>query len=298
MLSIEALIGSLFFLAVAMGIGVRLSRNRVSTVVLQKFTLSTSPLPQPHPTVELVGRMQGIVAFVLSLMGFSPITRFTIAGTELRCESSSLFGQRSQFIPLRSVSSLAAGVQKPISAIVWAVFITVLGVYVSLVFRSWAPIAIALISVIALVILYVLTKKFFIEVHSHGGPPIALLFKPNVIEGVPINVEEALAVVAVIRDMVLQQGTPASTSGPPPLPVQQRLHEPELPPFAAQHQQSEEGKVGEDLASEFLAEARRQAQSGQRQQAISILQQIIQRFPASPAADQARHSLQKIGISV
>lgn len=298
MLPIETPIGFLFFLVVASGIGVRLSRNRASTLVLQKFTLSTSPLPQPHPTVELVGRMQGVVAFVLSLMGFSPITRFIIAGTELRCESSSLFGQRSQFIPLRSVSSLAAGVQKSITAIVWAVFITVLGIYMSLVFRSWAPIAIAMISAIALVTLYVLTKKFFIEVHSHGGPPIALLFKPNVIEGVPINVEDALAVVGVIRDMVLQQGTPASTSSPPPLPVQQPSHEPVLPPFSAEYQRGEEGKVGEDLASEFLAEARRQAQAGQRQQAISILQQIIQRFPTSPAADQARHSLQKVGISV
>lgn len=294
---IETLVGSLFLLAIAAGVGLRLSRNRASTLVLQKFTLSASPLPLPHPTVEIVGRMQGIVAFALSLMGFSPITRFTITGTELRCQSSSLFGERSQFIPLRCVSSLAAGVHKPIAAIVWAVFITIFGIYISFASGSWAPVAIALVIAIGLVVVYFLTKKFFIEVHAHGGPPISLLFKPNVIEGVPIDVEEALAVVGVIRDMVLQQGASASANTLPPVPIQQPSHVPKLPPLPTQHQADEE-EHGEEIANQLFAEARQLAQSAQRQQAISILQEIVQRFPTTHAADQARRSLQKSGIHV
>lgn len=289
---IESVLGPLLLLAIVALVGSRLSRNRASTLVLQKFTLSSTPRPLPHPTVEIVGRMQGIVAFTLSLMGFSPVTRFTIAGTELRCQSSSLFGQRSQFIPLRCVATVAAGVHKPISALVMAMVFTFFGVYMSFAYGSWAPVAIALLIAIALLASYFLTKKFFIEVHSNGGPPISLLFKPNVIEGVPIDVEQALAVVSVIRDLVLQQGTPAATNDPHTVAPQQAPHDPPLPQSI--NQQAAYGF--ETSADRLFAEARELAQAGQREQAITVLQEIVRRFPETPEAQQARRSLQKSGV--
>ena len=245
-------VGLLLLLAIAAGVGLRFSRNCASTLVLQKFTLAAPPLPLPDPTVEIVGRMQGIVAFVLSLMGFSPITRLTLAGSELRCQSTSLFGQRSHFIPLRCVSSCAAGVHKPIAAIVWAIVITIAAIYVSFEIGSWAPIAIGLVIAVVLTAVYVLTKKFFIEVYPHGGPAIALLFKPNVIEGVPIDVDKALAVVAVIRDMILHQGeaqsahiVPSASDSPP--------REVEPPRWAVPPEPKEET---EEIAEQRFAEAR------------------------------------------
>lgn len=288
----ESLVGLLFLLAIAAGVGLRLSRNRVSTLVLQKFTLAASPLPMPHPTVEIVGRLQGIVAFTLSLMGFSPITRLTLAGNELRCQSSSLFGQRSHFIPLRCVSSCAAGVHKPIAAIVWAVLITITAIYVSFESGSWAPTAIGLVIAVALTTVYVLTKKFFIEVHPHGGPAIALLFKPNVIEGVPIDVDKALAVVAVIRDMILHQGEAPSGDMVPSVSDHQS-HGVEPPRWAAPAKAEEET---EDIAEQRFAEARQLAQANRRREAILLLQEIVQRYPETHAAQQARRSLEKIGI--
>lgn len=290
----ESLVGLLFLLAIAAGVGLRFSRNRASTLVLQKFTLAASPLPLPHPTVEIVGRLQGIVAFILSLMGFSPITRLTLAGSELRCQSSSLFGQRSHFIPLRCVSSCAAGVHKPIAAIVWAVLITIAAIYVSFKSGRWAPIAIGLVIAVALAAVYVLTKKFFIEVHPHGGPAIVLLFKPNVIEGVAIDVEEALAVAAVIRDMILQQGETRSPDVLPSAP-DHPSREAEPPQWPAQLESEEET---EEMARKRFAEARQLSQSGHRQQAISILQEIVEVFPTTDVAQQARRSLQKAGIEV
>lgn len=283
----------LLFLAIAAAIGLRLSRNRASTLVLQKFTLAASPLPLPHPTIEIVGRLQGIVAFILSLMGFSPITRLTVAGSEIRCQSSSLFGQRSHFIPLRCVSSCAAGIHKPISAIVWAVVITIIAIYLSLVSKSWAPIALGLVSAVALTAVYVLNKKFFIEVHPQGGPAIVLLFKPNVIEGVPIDVERALAAIAVIRDMILQQG---ETRSPDVLPVAPDQPSQEAEPSQWSEQLEEEET--EELARKRFAEARQLAQSGHRQQAISILQEIVELFPTTDIAQKARRTLQKAGFEV
>jgi len=292
MLATETLVGLLFFLAIAVAVALRFSRNRPSTLVLQKFTLAASPLPAAYTTVEIVGRMQGVVAFVLSLIGFSPITRITIAGGALRCQSSSLFGQHTHFIPLRCISSCAAGVHKPISAIVWAVVILIAAVYVSFESGSWAPIAIGLVIAVALMAVYVLTKKFFIEVHPHGGPAIGLLFKPNVIEGVPIDVGKALAVVALIRDMIVHQGETASasvvSSG-----SDHQAREGQPPRWAAPAEPEENT---EEIAERRLAEARELVQGNRRQEAISLLQEIVQRYPETNAAQQARRSLQRVGI--
>ena len=283
----EVITTVLIFLGIASAIGMRLGRNRTATLVLQKFSITVEPQATPKPTVEIVGRMQGIVAFVLSLLGFSPITRFTIAGPELRCQSSSLFGQRSQFIPLRCVSTMAAGIHKPIAAIIWAALIIVLGFYLSFEMRTWAPIAIALVVAIILVVMYVLTKKFFIEVYSLGGPPISLLFKPNVIEGVPIDIEQALAVVDVIRDMILHDGALE-------LPQRHATTSKEALPWASQPEEPEEDE--EEQATKMFSEARQQAQAGDSQRAISALQEIVRRYPQTQTAEKARHNLQKRGI--
>lgn len=285
------------FVCIASAIGMRLGRNRTATLVLQKFSLTVEPQATPTPTVEIVGRMQGIVAFVLSLLGFSPITRFTIAGPELRCQSSSLFGQRSQFIPLRCVSTMAAGIHKPIAAIIWAALIVFLGFYLSFEMRSWAPIAIALVVAIILVVMYVLTKKFFIEIYSQGGPPISLLFKPNVIEGVPIDFEQALAVVDVIRDMILHDGGSALPQRRAAISQQRDNHATmsnEALPWTSQAEEPEE-EDEEEQATQMFVQARQYAQNGDNQRAIATLQEIVQRYPQTQTADKARRSLQKSG---
>ena len=285
------------FLGIASAIGMRLGRNRTATLVLQKFSITVEPQATPTPTVEIVGRMQGVVAFVLSLLGFSPITRFSIAGSELRCQSSSLFGQRSQFIPLRCVSTMAAGIHKPIAAIIWAAILIVLGFYLSFEMRTWAPIAIALVVAIILVVMYVLSKKFFIEVYSQGGPPISLLFKPNVIEGVPIDIEQALEVVDVIRDMILNDGATAQSQRHATITKQHDNHPPtanEVQPWTTQTKEPDVDE--EEYATQLFAQARQHAQNGDHQHAITVLQEIVRDYSQTQIADKARRSLQKSGI--
>lgn len=293
----EAIAPVLFFLAIAWGIWRSLARNRTATLVLQKFSIAIEPQSMPNPTVEIIGRTQGVVAFVLTLLGFSPITRFTIAGPELRCQSSSLFGQRSQFIPLRCVSTMAAGIHKPIAALVWAALFLVLGGDMSFAMSSWAPIAIALVFGIIFVVMYVLTKKFFIEVYPQGGPPISLLFKPNVIEGVPIDVDQALSVIGVIRDMILNDGAPTQPPRPARLVQQNEIHAVATDDAPLWASQPEEAQIDEEeQAKQMFATARQHAHDGHKQHAVSTLQEIVRRFPHTQTADQARRNLQKSGI--
>ncbi len=55
--------------------------------------------------------------------------------------------------------------------------------------ESWIGVGLCLLASVILILVYVLSKKFYLEIHSQGGPSIGLLFKPNVIEGVQIDVE-------------------------------------------------------------------------------------------------------------
>ncbi|HAB12173.1 MAG TPA: hypothetical protein DCE47_10835, partial [Planctomycetaceae bacterium] len=158
------------------------------------------------------------MAFFLSLIGFSPITRFILAGNELRCQSASLFGQSSQTIPINHIATLSAGVRKPVGNLVAAAVFLLGGILLSVSTEDVIASAIGLVLATVLVIGYVLAKSFFIMVHPEGGPEIALRFQPNVIEGIPIDVERALSVVAVIRDMVISQDATTSTVQPEPTP--------------------------------------------------------------------------------
>ena len=197
------IVGFMISFGIMAAIALRVARGRSAALVLQQFRLAQQPQPAALPSVEIVGRRQGVVAFVLGLLGFSPITRLTLAGMELRCESTSLSGRRMQVIPIRQVANLAAGIHKPIGNLVSAVVLNWMGISYAIQHRTFLPITVTLVAGIVLVVLYALSKKFFIEIHSQGGPPISLLFKPNVLEGIPIDADQAMAVIGVIRDLVI-----------------------------------------------------------------------------------------------
>lgn len=294
----DAIAPILFLVGIASAIGMRFNRNQSASLVLQKFSLAVEPQVTPQPTVEIVGRMQGVAAFVLSLMGFSPISRFTIAGPEVRYQTSSLFGQRSQFIPLRCVTTLAAGIHKPISMLIWAILIVAAGAYMSVSGRSWAPIAIALVVGIVLFVLYFITKKFYIEVYSQGGPPISLLFKPNVLEGVPIDVDQALEVVGVIRDMILAEGAETGAGARGTARFNHNAAEDDGEdywdePVDNDAPDDDGDDDDERQAKHWFSQARQYSNAGQTQLAIATLQQLIRKFPNTKTAEMARRSMAK-----
>ena len=273
---------------------------RANSLVIQKFAISAQPLPMPAPTVEIVGRSRGVVAFFLSLIGFSPITRFILAGNELRCQSASLFGQSSQTIPINHIATLSAGVRKPVGNLVAAAVFLLGGILLSVFTEDVIASAIGLVLATALVIGYVLAKSFFIMVHPEGGPEIALRFQPNVIEGIPIDVERALSVVAVIRDMVISQDATTSTVQPEPTPEPEPELEPVLAPPDPGEQETEEpplseaSEVDEINATALFEEARRRAADGRKDEAVALLTGIVDQFPLTWSAEQAKRTLAKL----
>lgn len=294
-LQLALLVGLLLPLLVV----VRFFRRSGATLVLQKFSLKQDPQPFGTPIVEIVGRSQGLIAFVLTTMGFSANTKLTVTNSEVRCESASLFGQRFQFIPLRCVGTLGAGLHKPITTLLAAGALLLFGGYCWIFQQSGTAFAIATTIAAALVVLYFFSKKFFIEVYPNGGPVISLLFKPSAIEGVPIDVNQALAVIAVMRDVITSDGSGSVTvqraSSPPPLsrptvaaPVPQPHPTPNGPLHAVPAADTEsEARVA-------FAHAKQLFDSGQKTQAIQALERLVRDYPNTVAARNAEKSLQRV----
>ncbi len=268
----------------------RLALPRSPVLVLQRMQVDFRTAAPALNRLEIVGRAQGVIAFVLSLMGLSPITRLSVADDEVRYESSSLSGIRSQFVPLRSVSNVASGIHKPIAPLVFAAFAFVNGFIVTTGSRSFIPLMVTTIVAGVLVVVYFLSRKFFVEIHAEGGPPIVVRFRPNVIEGVAIDATQVERLVLALRQMVLRMHDVASIPDSPASPPM--VVSPWIP-----NGQNDQPPVddSEDEAERIYAQARHCAKSGERDMAVAILQDLIGRFPATRAAEQARRNLERSG---
>ncbi len=286
-------------------VAVRVARRPAPTLVLQKFAVYQKPQSFGLPVVEIMGRSQGLIAFLLTTMGFSANTKLTVTNSEVQCETASLFGQRFQFILLSRVATIGAGLHKPVGYLVASVLLLFAGGLCLLAGLSTAPAVGVLVFVVGfvtaaiLVVLYFFTKKFFIEVYPNGGPRIALLFKPSAIEGVSVDVEQALACIATIRDVVTGAGRTSSaaqqSSSPPAL---------NSPGVAVPRERAQPIPSGLAVAAPAVdSEAQAKAASahaiqvfnaGQKAQGIELLQKVVRDFPASTAARQAENNLQRL----
>ena len=207
-----------------------------------------------------------------------------------------------------------AGVHKPFGNLVSAVVLNIFGSYASIEHRTFLPITVTLVAGVVLVVFYALSKKFFVEIHPTGGSPIKLLFKPNVIEGVPIDADEAMCAIGVIRDLVIAASTGVSPSAgvvpiapapspmywPVPIPAPSNFQPNAFqvttdqatddgpsevivePDDAEQYEPSQEET--EAAAQTLLSDAKQLAAEGNRRKAVEILKAIVTECPHTQAA--------------
>lgn len=285
--------------------------SRTTKLVLQKLVAHEAASGESQAVIELVGRQQGIISFCLTLIGLSPITELTVTRTEVCCNTTSMFGRVNHAIPLRSVCSVAAGTQKPISYIVFAgLFLmgTMLGGLRALwnngVIYAAGTILVGLLLTALFVWLYAIKRRFFLSIHAAGGPSVVVSFTPNVIEGVPLDLDRALRIVKLFRDQVLEatpSGSSTSDTGPRGRPPEQTAPQPDvfsasspIPPGRPQFIDSDTDD--QDQAGVLLAKARELIRQSQRDQAITVLREITNQFPDSREAQVARSTLEKAGI--
>lgn len=293
--------------------------GRTTKLVLQKLSLHETATREAPAVIELAGRQQGIISFLLTLVGVSPITEFRVTHDEVCCDSTSLFGRQNQSVPLRAISSVSAGARKPVGYLVVAFLFAFAGIVGGLGVLWQEGFTRFLLSVLLcgaltalFVVLYAVNKRFFVNIYPQGGPPILLSLKPNVIEGVPLDLDRALQVVKIIRDRVVAHSLPATTPRSPaaPLPPPDGHQGARTSQTAPAPSPSSASIYGFDAFSEplvteesgdpetLLQQARDLIKQGQRQEAVAVLRDIVGRFPSSAQAGVARSTLEKAGISV
>ena len=279
----------------------------VHTLVLRRFEMRTAPPHPEAPLIEIVGRRQGITAFVLLLMQIDPQTTFEVTASDVSCRSGSLFGFVTTFIPLSRIASVTAGVSKPAGHLIAAAVILVVGFVGSIGSGYAIMFVICLIAALVLAVVYFLSKTILIQVSSNAGPEIMLQFRPNVIEGVPIDAARASEAIAIIRRLATARGsepvlrratvetvaladgpngdraseewtsTPSAvavnpvSSVPPPLPGNQ-----------------------EKTASDALNEAVGLYKARRKAEAIAKLTELVQRWPGTTAAATANGYLAQL----
>lgn len=300
-------------LLLVLAIVFRLSLALSPTVVLQRLQLNRGLRRQALPAIEIAGRREGLFAYLLGLVGLSPVFSFKVTALEARIEMSSLLGQRLEIIPLRNISMVTAGTRKPIDALLIGAVLSALTLFASvglaLAGEFTALLFCLLLGTLAsagLFLYYYWGKRFFLRLVSHSGFAIHLAFKPNVIEGVELDLTRVETLVSVVRDLIADAvGSSAGgdveltgPSGPPQLPASKiRSAEVEL-------DELEEVEPLVDLANrldpeerakQMLATAKLLSKSGQRDEAVQMMRDVIETYPRTPAADQARSSLKKHG---
>ena len=284
-------------------------RTRRASLVLRSFEVHCTPQPPGQPLVEIVGRPAGIVAFVLTILQLQTQTTLSATDLGIEYEAASLSGQLRKFIPLSRVASMAAGVHKPVSYLIVAGSLFVLGALFSMSTGSSILLVIALLVVAILLALYFVSKSVLLEITSNAGIEISLCFRPGVIEGVPVDAEKAMEAAGVIRDLILER-SPADQRegslmgaglqfgnrfGQSVATAQSVRHSP--PPFvesmapAVVGAANADGDHEEERAREALREAVRLYKTGCRDEAVTAMNRVIEEFPNTMVARTAQANL-------
>lgn len=263
-------------------------------------TLIVQALKVSDHAIEVRGRREGLIPFLLTLAGLSPTTSLNVNAREALCTSSGLFGISSRSLPLDRVPQVTYGSRKPVEYVFVAVTVGLVGFIVLLValfqMEVMALLGVPVVAAIFAgvpIILYYINKRFFLGIHTQGGFPIVLSFKPNVIEGVELDLDRAMALAAVVRNLTILahragEATVSATSGgtmTAAAPVPQST--------------SPVGSLLEDTVSprELLVDAQQCIRAGRRDEAIATLRHIVRQFSESAEAEQARRSLEKAGLT-
>ena len=195
-------------------------------------------------------------------------------------------------MPLPRVAVVCASFHRPLRPLIYAAFVFFLAANGAVLVESAWPLLVGLVFAALLVVVYFLTKSLNIEVHPFGGPPIVVSFRPNVIEGIPVDLAKAKDAINVIADL-LQATRQHDEQMPHPVqqfsaPVPQPLeHGPQAdkPPSLSDSDEAR-AKARFDRARQLVA-------AGDRDGAIHVLESIARDFPGTRAAENAKRNLEK-----
>lgn len=198
---ISVLLGLFVFLLFAGG--VTLSRRGVTVsgpaLVLKMFDTNSS---DPKTMLNLVGRPQGIIGWLLSAIGLDVTTTFSITQDFVFINQFSLSGQFRQTAPVHNIASTHCGYSMNLGMLILAGVALPAGLTAAAVLKSILPFLIGLIVALVLVLAFFSSKYLLIAFQTSGGAVLGVRFRKGVIQNVPVGVEQLNQVVALFNQQL------------------------------------------------------------------------------------------------
>jgi hypothetical protein len=280
----------------------------------QRYALIPRPTPLSAPLVDLVGRRKGLVPLLLGLVGLKSTARLIVTEEEVNCETTTFTGKSVELIPLKSVSDVHVAEYRPLPKLFLGGFLTVSGIsgYLAGGANQSEPVVALLLAVIgiALIVAYFLKRRMMIAIFSESGIPIAIVLESGRIKTRLFGLADLVNIQRTIRMLA------AGDRGGAPHGASEEFQSPVLESDADDGEQDDEIEdpdvhwqppvlespprpspmEAEQTARRLLDDARRRAKDGDREGAIKLLRELVEAYPETTPADQARKNLAKIGI--
>lgn len=160
----------------------------MTAYVIRAWKVAGTPIAETGNYVSIEGRAGGLISWLLSLLGVSPIVTIAVDQQRITFTEGSWSGSASRIIPLENVCSTYYGYYKP-----WKE---------ALVFGALLAVPTFGISVILALIYYFLNKSLTIGFVEYSGVASAISFKRSVIEGQDIEEKQARFVCEVVQWLV------------------------------------------------------------------------------------------------
>lgn len=281
---------------------ISLFRGGSTSLVVQKLAIRTAHSRATTNAVEITGRREGLVAFLLTLAGLSPTTSLVVNDSEAICRTTGLLGIEHRSIPMDRVAQVTSGSKVAFEYIVGAIVVLLVGLVMTT-HHLWNFELLPLVgtpvvtagAMVAMVALYLLNKRFFVGVFPQAGPSMILAFKPNVIEGVELNLDRAMEIAAIIRGSALKGAV--ADFHTPPATAPAATADPPAPPVVALPEEAEPPVEYVAGPRELMLQAKELLKGTQRADAFPLLQQIVRLYPESNEAKQARSFLERSRMS-
>lgn len=171
-------------------------------LVLKEFSIDENATTGAQ--VRIVARKEGLIAWLLTLMGIDVTTIFEVYSNRIEFSRGSLSGKLCNVIPLSALSVGTTGYTKPIIFLVLAAIAFIAGIVLAAK-AGFLAFLLGLVIAIAFFISYFLKKSLLISAISHSSFIAGFAFKRSIIEGVKVDYEQALQVISIINRNIIQQ---------------------------------------------------------------------------------------------
>lgn len=172
------------------------------TLVLREFDIAKPDSDRPLITIR--GRASGLISWLFTVIGINSETSLIVSQQSILFRSASLYGETQQVVPFSKISSTQCGYYKPITYLLLAGIILVLGIGVGLTKNMAIVVFISLVLAALFLIAYWLSKQVSISIETFGGMVLTIRFKRSVVENVPVDIEIAKNAIDIISYKVVE----------------------------------------------------------------------------------------------